>query len=195
MRITSLLFALSLGACAASILPAAQTNPQSVSARTAVFLFDPFDPPIDRSIAYGNSLEKLKARFGTPREETSRLGGSRSDPGATGEYLVWYYDGLTFHIEGATYQKGRWIKKIVLDGGDYRLKFGLGLDSHRREFPAVLEPALLNNDERSIRFDSAYTDTGVFEGQLTSVSTNTILVVDFDTNGIATKMTWSYYAD
>ena len=195
MRLASLLFALSLSACAASIPSAAQTNPQSVAARTEEFLFDPFDPPIDRSIAYGNSLKKVRARFGAPREETSRVGRSRNDPTATGDYLVWYYDGLTFHIEGSSYQKGRWIEKIVLDGGDYPLKFGLGLKSHRRDFLAVLEAAKLNRDERSVRFNSAYTDFGIFEGQTTSVSTNTILVVDFDTNGIATKMTWNYYAD
>ena len=195
MQLTSLLFALSLSACVASIPSAAQTNPQSAAERTAEFLFDPFDPPIDRSIAHGNSLEKVSARFGAPREKTSKLGGSRSDPTSTGEYLVWQYDGLTFHMEGPTYQKGRWIEKIVLDGGDFRLKFALGLGSHRRDFIKVLEPALLNNDKLSMRFNSAYSDTGIFEGQIIGVSTNSILVVDFDTNGIATKMTWNYYAD
>ena len=195
MRLASLLCILSLGACAAPIPTAAQTNSHDIGALTAEFLFDPFDRPINRSIADGNSLEKIRARFGAPQDATSRVGGSRVDPGAKDEYLVWYYDWLTFHINGPTYQKDRWIEKIVLDGGDYRLKFGLRLRGPRRDFLAVLEPARLNSDERSIRFDSAYTDTGLFEGQLTSVSTNTILVVDFDTNGIATKMTWNFYAD
>lgn len=195
MRITPLLFLLSFSACAPSTLSADQPDPQSVASRTAEFLFDPFDPPIDRSIAYGNSLAKVRARFGEPQKETSREGKSRGDPMATGEYLVWNYDGLVFHIDGPTFQTGRWIEQIALDGGDYRLKFGLGLKSHRRDFLAVLEPALLNSDERSIRFVSGYTDYGSFDGQTISVSTGTILVVDFDTNGLATKMTWNYYAD
>ena len=198
MQITPLLFLLSLSACAPSTFSAdqpVQPDPQSVASRTAEFLFDPFDPPIDRSIAYGNSLAKIRARFGEPQKETSREGRSRDDPTAIDEYLEWTYDGLVFHIEGPTYQNGRWIREFVLDGGDYRLKFGLRLRSHRRDFLAVLEPARLNSDERSIRFDSGYTDTGSFDGQTISISTETILVVDFDTNGIAIKMTWQYYAD
>ena len=173
----------------------AQTPPPSEEDHTAEFLFDPFDPPVDRSIAYGDALAKVRARFGVPNEETREFARDSQDPTGTSEYMAWYYDGLTIQFEGASYQEGRWITQMELVGGDYSLKYGLGLKKHRRDFLSILEPALLNNDDRRIRFDSEYSNTGVFEGQRISVSTGSILVVDFDAGGIATKMTWTYYAD
>jgi hypothetical protein len=195
MRFLKIIITLSICACSSSLLVGAQTPPPNEADRTAEFLFDPFDPPIDRSIAYGDGLAKVRTRFGVPREETSKIARDSQDPTGTSEYLVFYYDGLTIQFEGASYQESRWITEMELVGGDYSLKYGLELKKHRRDFLSILEPSLLNNDEKRIRFDSEYSNTGVFDGQRISVSTGSILIVDFDADGMATKMTWTYYAD
>ncbi len=195
MRFLRITIALLLCACSSSLPVAAQTPPPSEADRTAEFLFDPYDPPINRSIAYEDAVEKLKERFGVPEKTTSEVAIDHRDPTVTAEFLVWYYDGLTIHLQGAVDEEGRWITQMELVGDNYHLKYGLGLKKHRRDFLGILRPDLLNNDDRRIRFSSEYWDSGVFAGQGFDVRTNSILVVEFDADGKATKLTWSYYAD
>ena len=163
--------------------------------RTTDFLFDAFDPPINRSILDDNALEMVRLRFGDPDRETSRFVIDYTDPTVSVDLLVWYYDGLTIHLQGTADKETRWISQIELLGGDYTLKYGLGLDVDRSEFVTVLEPSLLNRDERRVRFDSSYLETGVVEGHEVRVGTLCVLFVDFDAAGKATKLTWNYYGD
>lgn len=106
--------------------------------RTTDFLFDAFDPPINRSIVDDNAFEMVRLRFGDPNRETSRVVIDYTDPTVSVELLVWYYDGLTIHLQGAVDKETRWITKLELFGGNYSLKYGLGLNVDRSEFVTVL---------------------------------------------------------
>jgi hypothetical protein len=193
MRFLRIFVWLALCGCAYLTSALAQTVPFAEVRRTTDFLYDPFDPPIDRSIVDDNALNKIRLRFGVPDRETSEIVIDHTDPTDPVEILVWYYDGLTIHLQGTADEETRWINQIELVGGDFPLKYGLGLNVDRNEFVTVLEPSLLNNNERRIRFDSSYVETGVVEGYEVRFGTLCVLVVEFDVEGKATKLTWNYY--
>lgn len=179
-----------LCACAGAATPDVS---MSRADRTVDFLYDPFDPPLDRSIARGDAMERIRARFGEPSDIASEIAYGPNDPTVTAEYLTWSYEGLTIYMQGNVDQDSRWITKMELVSGGHALKYGLGLQVSRSEYEAKLVPALLNSDPHLLRFVSSFTDMSVPNSP--SVYTGSVLIVDFDSHGNATKLTWQYGGD
>lgn len=161
--------------------------------RTLGFLYDPFDPPLGRSIAHENAVNALLQRFGPPTEVDSQVATDAGDPTVTAEFITWRFDGMTIRFKGSVDQERRWITALEISGGSARLKHGLGLGVTRSEFEEKLTPALFNRDPESLRFSSSNLDTTVVD--FPGAQADATLIVDFDSEAHATKLTWTYHGD
>lgn len=161
--------------------------------RTLDFLYDPFDPPLGRSMAHEETMDALLQRFGSPTEVDNQVASDASDPTVTAEFITWHFDGMTVRFKGNVDQKHRWITEMEISGDSAQLKHGLGLGVTRSRFEEKLVPSLFNRDPESLRFSSANLDTSIVD--FPGVQPDATLIVDFDSEAYATKLTWTYHGD
>lgn len=195
MRAIAIVFAYLVCACA----PDDPANDQPIDAdgRLPGFLFDPFEPPIARSLVHRDAYARVLERFGESDMRAVEGDASTRDPTVTAELMTLRYLGLTIILSGSSASSSWDIIGIELRSDDYRLKHGLRIGSTRAAIAAALGIEELSG--RAMNVASEYTDFRTDypgrEGERVGVHTYDELSISFDDAGRATEMIWKYYGD
>jgi hypothetical protein len=162
----------------------------------SMFLFDPFEPGIDRLIGKADANEKILRRFGKPLRVETRLERDRLGPGVAAEVKIWSYEGLQIVTEGAAGGGQHWIRQVTLTSSKPSLKFDLTIGSPREQFVAALGSPRIDSwytRTTPIGYAAVYRGTESFgEQKQIDVYTTSRVKIFFDKNARANKIVWDY---
>jgi hypothetical protein len=183
--------------CAGLMTHIANSQRANYSAPVVAFLFDPFDPPIGRSLVLGDAEERVRDRFGEPHSIDRTTGTDDRDPTATVERVVSRYPGLVVETVRNLNFGGSWIRQVELTDQQYALKFGLGVGASRSALASALSVEIPARREYvvSSRYSEVRSDHLDPLGRPVGVGTGDMLTVVFDDADRVVKLIWKYYAD
>jgi len=185
-----------VGMMTACSMPLQADAPGAIDRQSlALFLFDPFDPPIGQSLAKSNAMERVLKRFGEPNDRYRPQSVRNPDPTVVIDATVLRYDGLAIEVHEIPARGESWITRMELTGNGYSIRFNLGIGSSRQAFRDALQSEPVREANDMLLISSGFSDQGEAAGERYSVYTNTELKIQFDERDRATRMVWTHYAD
>jgi hypothetical protein len=148
------------------------------------FLWDPFEPPLGRSMVLGDALEKIVCRFGEPLSTTTRPGYDHTGNTEPTERLL-RYDGLVIIVGVSENEAQSWIRSVEISSDDYGLKYGLKIGSSSNDVLDALAPSrFINTAEQLTMSDDVWEmHPGNSEQSSREVLGESYMEVTFDLDG------------
>jgi hypothetical protein len=195
MRLLTRLVGVAL--CAGVMTHVAIGQRENLNARVVAFVFDPFDPPIGRSLVLGDAEERVHHRFGEPQSINRTVSTDKRDPTVSVERVISRYPGLVVETVRNLDSGGSWIRQMELTDRRYALQFGIGIGVTRSALASALGVEIPERKEYAVssRYAEVRSDSLDPDGRPIGVATGDSLTVVFDGADRIVKMVWSYYAD
>lgn len=184
--------------------PAKCRKPAKKTNNLASFLFDAFEPGINRLISKGDAYQKIIRRFGKPlrvesnKNTTSTQGIKKinSRPRFTEYILKMYYDGLIIELSSIGHNQWYNLKNIIFTTLEHKLKHGLKIGSSRKEIINILGAPKTEfgytNTAPLLYIKKYKTTENSNTGNSTEVHSEIKLRINLDRNGLAKKFIWEY---
>jgi hypothetical protein len=195
MRLLTRLVAVAL--CAGVVTHVANSQRENLNAPVVAFLFDPFDPPIGRSLVLGDAEARVRDRFGEPQTVDRTVGTDKRDPTLTVERVISRYPGLVVETLRDLDSGRSWIQQMELTDRRYALQLGIGIGVSRSALASALGVEIPDRSEYIVgsRYSDVRSDRLDPDGRPVGVGTGAKLGVVFDDAGRIVRMVWSYFAD